>query len=206
MDGWERDEENQTQERQNQKETTTTTTTAAVAAEKLNTWYSLCMYTTGTHQLIIWFLSAGVLTRWSDKRGAYVHILPALFQEGEHPLFMFNQFVQATVQALIRNSVAFFSQKVTHGAIAVPLAMQSPFASRMNQSVTDQRFEYVQPACALAAWQKFTCPITIQLQLFPQKQRQPASAPLSRPLQSHSIHMYVYDFMFMRLNASVLGE
>ena len=78
MDGWERDEENQTQERQNQKETTTTTTTAAVAAEKLNTWYSLCMYTTGTHQLIIWVLSAGVLTRWSDKRGAYVYMLVAL--------------------------------------------------------------------------------------------------------------------------------
>lgn len=78
MDGWERDEENQTQERQNQKETTTTTTTAAVAAEKLNTWYSLCMYTTGTHQLIIWFLSAGVLTRWTDKRRAYVYMLVAL--------------------------------------------------------------------------------------------------------------------------------
>lgn len=78
MDGWERDEENQTQERQNQKETTTTSTTAAVAAEKLNTWYSLCMYTTGTHQLIIWFLSAGVLTRWGDKRGPYVYMLVPL--------------------------------------------------------------------------------------------------------------------------------
>lgn len=63
MDGWERDEENQTQERQNQKETTTTTTAAAVAAEKLNTWYSLCIYTTVTHQLIIRFQSVTVLTR-----------------------------------------------------------------------------------------------------------------------------------------------
>lgn len=71
MDGWERDEENQTQERQNQKETTTTTT-AAVAAEKLNTWYSLCIYTTGTHQLIIRFQSVTVLTRRIDKGEAYV--------------------------------------------------------------------------------------------------------------------------------------
>lgn len=88
MDGWERDEENQTQERQNQKETTTTTTTAAVAAEKLNTWYSLCMYTTGTHQLIIWFLSAGVLTRWGDKRGAYVYMMVALQRLAERKVLI----------------------------------------------------------------------------------------------------------------------
>ena len=67
-----------------------------------------------------------------------------------------------------------------------PMAVQPPFAARINQPIDDQGFEDVQPIRALArGWQQRT-PEIVQAELVPKQHRQPACAPLTRAAQSHA--------------------
>jgi len=76
--------------------------------------------------------------------------LPALLQKAEQPLLVGQQLVQAAVQLVALHQAEILAQQVRHGTLFIPVAVQPPLAAGVDQPVTDQRLEHIQPARALA--------------------------------------------------------
>ncbi len=71
--------------------------------------------------------------------------------------------------------------------------MKAILAARIDESVSHQRLEEIEPACALAAGSQQRRPEAVEIQQIPQVQRKPASAPLARstqlqPVKPHPDH------------------
>jgi len=65
------------------------------------------------------------------------------------------------------------------GSVVVPMPMQPPLAAGVDEPITGQRLEHVQPARSLAAGRQTRLPEPIELQLIPKLAGQPARAPLA---------------------------
>lgn len=109
--------------------------------------------------------------------------LPARLEERKEVLLVGQQLVQAAVELVDLHQADILAQHIGHGAGLEPLAMQPPLAARIQQPVKYQGLQHVQPTRALAAGLEPRRPEAVQLQLIPQRGRQPAAAPLPRPPQ-----------------------
>jgi hypothetical protein len=115
--------------------------------------------------------------------GGVEQIPPACHQVLEHRLLVREQPVMAAVKLVDVRQRRIRTQQVRQGAALVPGPVQPPFGPGRDQPVGHQHEQHVIPARSLAAAGKPLVPEPVQLQLFPQRQRQPARPPLPRPAQ-----------------------
>ena len=115
--------------------------------------------------------------------------LPAIPQKREKRPLVLQQLVQAAVQRVSAHHPRRPTQQIPHGAVLVPVPMQPPLAARIDQWVTNQRLQHVQPARALTTRRQPRLPEPIQLQPLPQHPRQPARPPLTRTAQPQRLQL-----------------
>ena len=111
--------------------------------------------------------------------------LPSLPQKREERALVDKQLVQAPIQRVAAHHLRRPAQQIPHGAVLVPVPVQPPVAARLDQLVAHLRLQHVQPARPLPARRQARPPEPVQLQPIPKRQRQPARAPLPRPMQPH---------------------
>ena len=86
-----------------------------------------------------------------------------------------------------------------------PVPVQAPLAAWIDQPVTGQRFQDIQPRGSLAAWRQAAPPEGTELQLLPEIERQPAGSPLPRTVEPELLQAYLHRFA-RRRRRTVLGE
>ena len=72
--------------------------------------------------------------------------LPTLLQETEQFRLVRQQLVEASIQIVLLHQVEVLAQQIAHRTVFIPLPMQPPLAAGIDQSVSDQRLQHVQPA------------------------------------------------------------
>ena len=106
-----------------------------------------------------------------------------VLQEAEQIRLVHQQPVQAPIQIVLVRQGEVRAEQIAHRTPFIPLPMQPPLAAGVDQAVGDQCLQHVQPPCALPRGGQPGRPEIIQPQLIPHMTRQPAGAPLSRPVQ-----------------------
>jgi hypothetical protein len=119
-------------------------------------------------------------------------IAPATHPMIKQRRLMLEQQVVTSIERMAVNG-AVRTQQVRQSAPPKPLPMQPPLTARGEQSVHHQNQQYLIPPRALASGQQTLRPKLIELQLLPQLQRQPAPAPLARPLQPQPRELEPHD-------------
>ncbi len=66
-----------------------------------------------------------------------------------------------------------------------PVAVQTPFAAGVDQTVEDKGLQDLIPAGTLPARRKFFRPECVESELFPEFAAKPTGSPLAGPLQAH---------------------
>lgn len=97
--------------------------------------------------------------------------------------------IQAAVEGVAVGDGKVLAEQIPHGAVVKPVAVQTPFAAGVDQTVGDQGLEHIQPAGALAARRQARLPEGVQLQQVPQPTGQPTGAPLPRTAQLQSTQL-----------------
>ena len=105
--------------------------------------------------------------------------LPACFEKTEQRLLVLQQFVQTPVERILGRQRKILPQQIGHRTLLEPLPVQPPFTARSNEPVGAQHREHMRPRRALPTVGQPLFPETVQLQLPPQLQEQPARAPLA---------------------------
>jgi hypothetical protein len=103
----------------------------------------------------------------------------------EQSLLMREQPVMAGIELVDLRQGKIRSQKIRQRAAFEPLTVQPPLAPRRQQPVGHQNQQNRIPSRAFAARREPLRPEPVQLQLTPQRQDEPACAPLPRPAQPH---------------------
>jgi hypothetical protein len=124
----------------------------------------------------------------------------------EERLFGFEQLVVAGGELVRLREAEVGAQQVGHGAVEEPLAMQPPFAARVDQPIGRQHLQHVGPARALAARRQALAPEAIELQFAPQDAREPAGAPLARTAKAHLLEAQADHLAAFGKRAAVFGE
>ena len=109
---------------------------------------------------------------------------PALGEELEQRILVRDELVQAAIQGVLLGQGEVGIEQVAHRTGIEPMPVQPPLRARIDQSIGHQRLEHLQPRRALARRRQARAPETVQLELLPQLQGQPARAPLARPRQA----------------------
>ena len=131
---------------------------------------------------------------------------PTTPQKREKRPLVRRQLVQTAVQGVAGDRRHRAARQVAHRAVTVPMPVQPPFAARIDQLVTHQRLQHVQPARALTARRQPGTPEPIQFQPVPQRQRQPARAPLPRPVRTQRMDLDPHHLAGQLRRLPVLGE
>jgi hypothetical protein len=92
---------------------------------------------------------------------------PAGLEKAEQIGLVHQQLVETSIQIVLLRQVELLAQQVAHRALVKPLPVQPPFAARIDQSISDQGLQHVQPACPLPRWGQTWRPELIQLKLIP---------------------------------------
>ena len=66
-----------------------------------------------------------------------------------------------------------------HGAVFIPVAMQPPLTTGVNELITHLCFQHLQPLRALPTHRQTLLPESVEFQLLPELERQPARSPLT---------------------------
>ena len=109
--------------------------------------------------------------------------LPALAKKREEGAFVGQQLVQASVQGVIGQHANRTAQQVAHGAMCIPVAMQTPFTAGVDELIAHLRVQDLEPLRALPTRGQSVTPKPVELQLLPQRERQPTRAPLTRMME-----------------------
>ena len=110
--------------------------------------------------------------------------LPALAKKREEGAFVGQQLVQASVQGVIGQHANRTPQQVAHGAMCIPVAMQTPFTAGVDELIAHLCLQDLEPLRALPTRGQSVMPKSVELQLLPQRERQPTRAPLTRMMES----------------------
>jgi hypothetical protein len=94
--------------------------------------------------------------------------------------------VLTAVQLVDFRQPGIFAQQVGQRAALKPLTMQAPLAAGRQQTVGDQHEQHLIPMRPFAAHSQPLRPELIELQLAPQRQRQPARALLKSNTRAKS--------------------
>jgi hypothetical protein len=76
------------------------------------------------------------------------------------------------------------AQQIGQRAVLEPMAVQAPFAARIDEPVKDEGLDDPVPAGTLAARRKLFAPEGFQPELLPELAAKPAGSPLAGPLQT----------------------
>ena len=110
---------------------------------------------------------------------------PPRHQVIEQSLFVREQPVVTGVELVDLRQSEVRAEQIRQRAAFEPLTVQSPLAARRQKSVRHQHQQNLLPPRPLAAGGKPLRPEPIEPELLPQRQRQPARAPLPRPRKPH---------------------
>jgi len=86
------------------------------------------------------------------------------------------------------------------------VAVQPPLAAGVDQPVTGQRLEHVQPARALSRRRQLVGPEIVQPQPVPQVAGEPAGSPLPRLAQFQGIEPDLHGLAIQHRHLPVIGE
>ena len=114
-----------------------------------------------------------------DIKAHLEQYLPALTKKREEGALVCQQFVQASVQGVIAQHPSRTGQQILHGAVFIPVAMQPPLTTGVNELITHLRFQHLQPLRALPTHRQTLLPESVEFQLLPQLERQPTRSPLT---------------------------
>ena len=114
-----------------------------------------------------------------DIKARLEQYLPALTKKREEGALVGQQFVQASVQGVIGQHPSRTGQQILHGAVFIPVAMQPPLTTGVNELITHLCFQHLQPLRALPTHRQTLLPESVEFQLLPELERQPARSPLT---------------------------
>ena len=117
--------------------------------------------------------------------GGVEEIAPAPDQMVEDRLLVGEQPVMAAVELVAFRQAGILAQQIGERTAVEPVAMQPPLAARREQAIGHQHEQDQIPARALAVGGQPVCPEAIESKLLPQRQGEPAAAPLPRPAEPH---------------------
>src|SRR5208337_1067021 len=120
-------------------------------------------------------------------------VAPAARQMIKQRLLVLQQPIVAAIEPVDLGEAEIAAQQIGQRGPFEPFPMQAPLASWRQQAIGDQHEQLLIPARPLAACRKSRGPEPIELQLLPQRQRQPAGAPLSRPAEAKSRELQPND-------------
>ena len=109
--------------------------------------------------------------------------LPALTKKREEGALVDQQLVQASVQGVVGQHSSRTGEQVAHGAMFIPVAMQPPLTTGVDELITHLRLQHLEPLRALATHRQTRLPEPVEFQLLPELEGQPARAPLTRMVQ-----------------------
>ena len=115
-----------------------------------------------------------------DIKARLEQYLPALTKKREEGALVCQQLVQASVQGVIGQHPSRTAEQILHGAVFIPVAMQPPLTTGVDELITHLRLQHLDPLRALATHWQTRLPKPVEFQLLPELERQPARAPLTR--------------------------
>ncbi len=92
-------------------------------------------------------------------------IAPALLEMGKERLFMLEQTVMDLVDAMAFGQREIAAEQIGHRALLEPLAVKTPFASRIDQSIGTKSLKHEIPSGAFATGRQPLCPEPIEVEL-----------------------------------------
>src|SRR5208283_1736925 len=110
-------------------------------------------------------------------------IPPATHQMIKQRRLVLEQQIVAVIERVLVDDTVH-AQQIRQRTASIPLTMQTPLAAGREQSIHRQNQQHLIPARPLATRRQTLRPELVQLQLAPQLQRQPASAPHCRARSS----------------------
>jgi hypothetical protein len=84
--------------------------------------------------------------------------------------------------------------------------VQPPLAARVDQAVSHQRLQHVQPACPLPRYRQTRRPEVIQPELIPHMAGQPAGPPLPWPMQPQPAELDMHHIAVQRRCRTILRK
>ena len=102
---------------------------------------------------------------------------------GEERRLVLQELVVDAIERVLFRQRKIRAEQIAHRTALEPLAVQAPFAARIDEPVANQRLEDVPPARAFAAVGQALRPERVEPELLVKVARQPARAPLPRPVQ-----------------------
>ena len=134
-------------------------------------------------------------------------IAPAPDQMREQRFLVLEQQIVAGIKLVLFRQSEVRTQEIGHRAVAEPLPMQPPFATRSDQPVAGENLQNLIPPRSLSIRRQAIGPEPIELKLLPQLPGQPARPPLSRALKPHLGQTKLNDGGIARRHlASILRE
>ena len=118
-----------------------------------------------------------------DIKARLEQYLPAVTKKREEGALVGQQLVQASVQGVIGQHPSRTAEQILHGAVFIPVAMQPPLTTGVDELITHLRLQHLEPLRALATHWQTRLPKPVEFQLLPELERQPARAPLTRMVQ-----------------------
>lgn len=85
-----------------------------------------------------------------DLVGGVEEVAPSIVEVGKQRLLVIKQAVMATVEGVLGGQGEVTTQKIGQRRVVEPMAMQTPFAARVDEPVGDQDGEDRLPVGALA--------------------------------------------------------
>ncbi len=110
----------------------------------------------------------------------------------EQRRLVLQKLVEAAVEGVLLHQRIIGAQQIAHRALLEPKPVQAPLAAGIDQPVTDQRLQDVSPLFPLTRVPQTRRPESIEPQLLVQLIRQPARAPLPRPMQFHCVEPHLH--------------
>ena len=127
-------------------------------------------------------------------------------QEAEQIRLVHQQLVQAPIQIVLVRQGEVRAQQIAHRTSLIPLPVQPPLTAGVDQAVSHQRLQHVQPACPLPRCGQTRRPEIIQPQLIPHMAGQPARAPLPRPVQPQAAEPDMHHIAVQRRCRTILRK
>jgi hypothetical protein len=97
-------------------------------------------------------------------------------------------------------------EKIPHGAVLVPVAVQAPFAPRFDQPVAHQDLQHMPPEGSFSPSVEAILPKASQFQHIPQPCAQPAGAPLAWTTKLQPVHPQLNAVIDLFRHLPILGK
>jgi hypothetical protein len=99
-----------------------------------------------------------------DVEAGIKEAAPALLKVGKQVLFVREEMIQTAIEGVTVGDRKVLTEQIAHRTVVVPMSMQAPFATRVDETVRHQRLEHIEPARPLAAGRQPRLPEGVQLQ------------------------------------------